>query len=129
MITDYVSGSGCAVRWRDIVRSECPHRGRRWRQREGRGGGYSSEALVIPESDRDPIAKRIQQIVFSFVVLVADPKAFDLVDQMIARFTLVDCRGRASFGGCATVARAGLHQPADIRALRGSGRPPAPELT
>jgi hypothetical protein len=51
----------------------------------------SSEAFVIPERDCDPVTERIQKIVFSFVVLVADPKAFDLVDQVIARFTLVDC--------------------------------------
>src|SRR5258708_19720543 len=50
-----------------------------------------SEAFVVSQSDCYPIAKRIQKIVFSFVVLVADPKAFDLVDQVIARFTLVDC--------------------------------------
>jgi hypothetical protein len=39
-----------------------------------------SEAFAVPESDCYPIAKRIQKIVFSFVVLVADPKAFDLVE-------------------------------------------------
>ena len=50
-----------------------------------------SEAFIVSQSDCYPIAKRIQKIVFSFVVLVADPKAFDLVDQVIARFTLVDC--------------------------------------
>src|ERR1700737_458924 len=50
-----------------------------------------SEAFVVSQSDWHPIAKRIQKIFFSFVVLVADPKAFDLVDQVIARFTLVDC--------------------------------------
>src|ERR1700687_1865507 len=50
-----------------------------------------SEAFVVSQSDCYPIAKRIQKIVFSFVVLVADPKAFDLVDQVIARFTFVDC--------------------------------------
>jgi hypothetical protein len=49
------------------------------------------EAFAVPQSDCYPIAKRIQKIVFSFAVLVADPKAFDLVDQVIARFTLVDC--------------------------------------
>src|ERR1700687_2026254 len=50
-----------------------------------------SEAFVVSQSDCYPIAKRIQKIVFSFSVLVADPKAFDLVDQVIARFTLVEC--------------------------------------
>jgi hypothetical protein len=45
-----------------------------------------SEAFAVPQSDCCPIAKRIQKIVFSFVVLVSDPKAFDLVDQVIARF-------------------------------------------
>src|ERR1700681_3875679 len=50
-----------------------------------------SEAFIVSQSDCYPIAKRIQKIVFSFVVLVADPKAFDLVDQVIARFALVDC--------------------------------------
>jgi hypothetical protein len=44
------------------------------------------EAFAVPQSDCYPIAKRIQKIVFSFAVLVADPKAFDLVDQVIARF-------------------------------------------
>jgi hypothetical protein len=51
----------------------------------------SSEAFAIPQRDCDPVTERIQKIVFSFVVLVADPKAFDLVDQVIARFTLVNC--------------------------------------
>ncbi|WP_156928361.1 hypothetical protein [Bradyrhizobium sp. th.b2] len=50
-----------------------------------------SEAFAVPQSDCYPIAKRIQKIVFSLAVLVADPKAFDLVDKVIARFTLVDC--------------------------------------
>jgi triphosphatase len=45
-----------------------------------------SEAFAVPQSNRYPIAKRIQKIVFSFIVLVTDPEAFDLVDQMIARF-------------------------------------------
>jgi hypothetical protein len=45
----------------------------------------------VSKSKSDPIAERVQQIVFSFVVLVAYPKAFDLVDQVIARFALVDC--------------------------------------
>ena len=41
------------------------------------------EAVVIAEGDRD--------------VLVADPKSFDSVDQVIARFTLVYCcRGRGT---------------------------------
>jgi hypothetical protein len=50
-----------------------------------------SEAFIVSQSDCYPIAKRVQQIVFSLVVLVADSKAFDLVDQVIARFTFVDC--------------------------------------
>ena len=44
----------------------------------------SSEAFAIPQRDCDPVTERIQKIVFSFVVLVADPKAFDLVAQVIA---------------------------------------------
>jgi acetyl esterase/lipase len=32
-----------------------------------------SEAFAVPQSDCYPIAKRSQKIVFSFVVLVADP--------------------------------------------------------
>jgi hypothetical protein len=46
-------------------------------------GFAALEALVIPERDCYPIAKRIQKIVFSFVVLVADPKAFDLLDEVV----------------------------------------------
>ena len=56
-------------------------------QRRQRPLSMLSEAFVVSQSDCYPIAKRIQKIVFSFVVLVADPKAFDLVDQVIARFT------------------------------------------
>jgi hypothetical protein len=47
--------------------------------------------FAVSQSDCYPIAKRVQKIVFSFVVFVADSKAFDLVDQVIARFALVDC--------------------------------------
>jgi hypothetical protein len=43
-----------------------------------------SKAFVIPERDCDPVTERIQKVVFSFVVLVADPTAFDLVAQVIA---------------------------------------------
>src|SRR3984885_928257 len=50
-----------------------------------------SEAFAVSQSDCYPIAKRVQQIVLSFIVLIAYPKTFDLVDQVIARFTLVDC--------------------------------------
>jgi pentapeptide MXKDX repeat protein len=50
-----------------------------------------SEAFAVSQSDCYPIAKRVQQIVVSFIVLVAYPKAFDLVGQVIARFALVDC--------------------------------------
>jgi len=53
--------------------------------------GPLSKAFAVSQSDCYPIAKRIQKIVFSLAVLVADPEAFDLVDQVIARFTLVDC--------------------------------------
>jgi hypothetical protein len=42
-----------------------------------------SEAFVVCQSDCNPIAKRIQKIVFSFVVLVAYSKAFDLVAEVI----------------------------------------------
>jgi hypothetical protein len=37
------------------------------------------EAFAVPECDCYPIAERIQKIVLSFIILVADPKAFDLV--------------------------------------------------
>jgi hypothetical protein len=43
-----------------------------------------SEPFVVSQSDCYPIAKRIQKIVFSFVVLVAYSKAFDLVAEVIA---------------------------------------------
>jgi hypothetical protein len=36
------------------------------------------------------MAERVQKIVLSFIVPVADPKAFDLVAEVIARFTFVD---------------------------------------
>ena len=54
-------------------------------------GFAALEAFVIPERDCDPVTERIQKVVLSLIVFVADPKAFDLVDQVIARFTLVDC--------------------------------------
>ena len=50
-----------------------------------------SEPFVVSQSDCYPIAKRIQKIVFSFVVLVAYSKAFDLVAEVIALFAFVNC--------------------------------------
>ena len=42
------------------------------------------KATSVSKSKGDSIAERVQQIVFSFVVLVAYPKTFDLVAQVIA---------------------------------------------
>jgi hypothetical protein len=50
--------------------------------------GTSSEALGISKGDCDPIAERIQEIIFSLAALVAHPKAFDLFDQ------ISECAGR-----------------------------------
>src|SRR5260370_23559899 len=49
------------------------------------------KATSVSKSKSDSIAKRVQKIVLSFIVLVADPKAFDLVAKVIAGFTFVDC--------------------------------------
>jgi hypothetical protein len=42
------------------------------------------KAASVSKSKSDSIAERVQQIVLSFIVLVAYPKAFDLVAQVIA---------------------------------------------
>ena len=47
-------------------------------------GFAALEAFVIPERDCDPVTERIQKVVLSLIVFVADPKAFDLVAQVIA---------------------------------------------
>jgi hypothetical protein len=44
----------------------------------------SLKATSVSKSKSDSIAERVQQIVLSFVVLVAYPKAFDLVAEVIA---------------------------------------------
>jgi hypothetical protein len=46
--------------------------------------GRSLKATSVSKSKSDSIAERVQQIVLSFIVLVAYPKAFDLVAQVIA---------------------------------------------
>jgi hypothetical protein len=43
----------------------------------------ASEAFNVSKRKRDPVTKRIQKIIFSLAVLIAHPKAFDLVDQMV----------------------------------------------
>jgi hypothetical protein len=47
----------------------------------------SQKPFSVSKSKRDPVA---QQIIFAPIVLVADPKAFDLFDEIIARLALVD---------------------------------------
>jgi hypothetical protein len=46
--------------------------------------------LRCPGSNRDPVAERIQEIVFALVVLVADPEIFDLFYKMVPSFAFVD---------------------------------------
>src|SRR5262249_13100658 len=46
----------------------------------------TSEALVVSEGQRNPVAKGIQEVVFPLPVLVADPKPLDLIDQMVSGF-------------------------------------------
>ena len=50
----------------------------------------ASKALFIYKGNRDSVAKRIQKVVVSLGVFVSDPKAFDLIDKMIPRFTFVN---------------------------------------
>lgn len=52
----------------------------------------SSEPISVPESNGDSVAKRIQEIVFSFVVLVADPETLDLVAQVILSLHVRVCQ-------------------------------------
>jgi hypothetical protein len=48
------------------------------------------EALVISQRNCDPIAKRIQKIVFRLVALIANPKIFDLLNKVIPGLAFVD---------------------------------------
>jgi hypothetical protein len=41
------------------------------------------ETLTIPKRDRNPVAKRIQKIIVPLVVLVSDPKTFNLIHQVV----------------------------------------------
>jgi hypothetical protein len=43
----------------------------------------ASEAFTISKRKGDPIAKRVEQIVFSAACLIANPKALHLVEQMV----------------------------------------------
>jgi hypothetical protein len=43
----------------------------------------TSETTAISKCESDSVAKGIQSVVFSLVVLVADPKLFDLIHQMV----------------------------------------------
>jgi hypothetical protein len=43
----------------------------------------SSKSFTIAKRNRDPITKRIEEIVFPLVILVSHSKAFNLVDQMV----------------------------------------------
>jgi hypothetical protein len=52
-------------------------------------GIRASETLAVAKRQRNPIAKRVQKIVFSLTVLIAHPKAFDLIHQVILRSALV----------------------------------------
>jgi hypothetical protein len=42
-----------------------------------------SEAFAIAERNRNPITKRVEEVVFPLVVLVSHSEALDLVDQMV----------------------------------------------
>jgi hypothetical protein len=42
-------------------------------------GRYSLETLAVAKRNRDPVAKRIEEVIFPFVVLVSHSKAFDLI--------------------------------------------------
>jgi hypothetical protein len=58
-----------------------------WRLNSSSIGGKRTrplKATSVSKSKSDSIAERVQQIVLSFIVLVAYPKAFDLVAQVIA---------------------------------------------
>jgi hypothetical protein len=44
---------------------------------------HTSETRTIPESQSDAVTKCIQKIIFSLIVLVADPKALDLIHQVV----------------------------------------------
>lgn len=52
----------------------------------------SPKAISVSKSKSDSIAKRIQEIVFSFVVLVADPETLDLVAQVILSLHVRVCQ-------------------------------------
>jgi 2,4-dienoyl-CoA reductase-like NADH-dependent reductase (Old Yellow Enzyme family) len=48
------------------------------------------KAVAISKSDRDAIAERVEQVVFSIALFVAEAKAFNLIHEVIARFLLVN---------------------------------------
>jgi len=50
------------------------------------------EAFAVPECDCYPKAERIQKIVFSFIVLVADPKALVGARSILPKLSVFDPR-------------------------------------
>jgi hypothetical protein len=43
-----------------------------------------SETAAVPKSQGDAVTKGVQKIVFPLVILVPDPKAFDLINKVIS---------------------------------------------
>jgi hypothetical protein len=57
-----------------------------WLTRGNSDIGYvqrSSESFTVSERNRNPVAKCVEKIVFPLAVLVTDPKAFNLVHEVV----------------------------------------------
>lgn len=44
------------------------------------------ETFRVSERNGDAVTKRVEEIVFPVILLIANAKAFDLIDQMVSRF-------------------------------------------